>query len=51
MAKEGNVFNKEMIDDMLQMFQRVYNTLQMPHWAVAEISEIFKRVYCLSGND
>ncbi|XP_029038440.2 SET and MYND domain-containing protein 4-like isoform X2 [Osmia bicornis bicornis] len=50
MAREGNVFNKDMIDDLLQMFQLVYNTLQMPHWAVAEISEIFKRVYSLSGN-
>ncbi|XP_076545393.1 protein-lysine N-methyltransferase SMYD4 isoform X2 [Osmia lignaria lignaria] len=50
MAKEGNVFDNDMIDDLLQMFQRVYNALQMPHWAVAEISEIFKRVYCLNGN-
>lgn len=50
MAKEGIVFNKNMIDDLLQMFQRLYNAVRMPHWAVAEMSEILKRVYLLSGN-
>ncbi|XP_076545140.1 protein-lysine N-methyltransferase SMYD4-like [Osmia lignaria lignaria] len=50
MAEEGNVFNKDMIDDLLQMFQRVYNAVRMPHCTVTEISAILKRVYCLSGN-
>ena len=50
MAEEGYVFNKDMIDDLLQMFQRVYNTFQMPHPTVAGMSELFTLVYRLSGN-
>ncbi|XP_034194059.2 protein-lysine N-methyltransferase SMYD4-like [Osmia lignaria lignaria] len=50
MAEVGIVFNKNMIDDLLQMFEQVYNAVRMPHWTLFEMTEVLKRVYCLRGN-